>query len=208
AGFISILEMPNASEWLIDITLDSVKGDPVHLKEGKLLLPPNIWFIGTANRDDSTFAITDKVYDRAASIELSVKADFIDAPFTDSIHMTYDYIEGLFKQAWKDNPSSQKSLENLTKLDKFIIDNFQITFGNRIMKQISTFVPVLVACGQSEVDGLDYIVTRKVLRKFEFLNLPFLRKELDELVALIDKLFGKQSFTEARIMINNYKKQM
>ncbi|HLT00429.1 MAG TPA: hypothetical protein VK005_02955, partial [Acholeplasma sp.] len=120
---------------------------------------------------------------------------------------TYDYIEGLFKQAWKDNPISQKSLENLTKLDKFITDNFQITFGNRIMKQIQTFVPVFVACGQSEVDGLDYIVTRKVLRKFEFLNLPFLRKELDELLVVIEKLFGKGTFPEARAIIANYKKQ-
>jgi hypothetical protein len=148
------------------------------------------------------------VYDRAASIELSVRADYIDAPFTDSVHVTHDYIDSLFKEAVKTHPISQKSLENLKKIDEFITDNFQITFGNRIMKQINTFVPIFVACGQSEVDGLDYLVTRKVLRKFEFLNLPFLRKELDELVALIDKLFGKQSFTEARNMINNYKKQM
>lgn len=208
ADFLSILEMPNTSEWEIDITSDTVPGDPIHLKEGKLLLPPNIWFIGTANRDDSTFAITDKVYDRAASIELSVRADYIDAPFTDSIHVTHDYMDALFKEAVKMNPISQKSLENLKKIDEFITQNFQITFGNRILKQINTFVPIFVACGQSEVDGLDYIITRKVLRKFEFLNLPFLRKELDELIALIDKLFGKQSFTEARNMINNYKKQM
>ncbi|MBN3490008.1 hypothetical protein JV173_00625 [Acholeplasma equirhinis] len=207
ADFLSVLEMPNPQEWLIDITPDTIPGDPIHLHEGKLLLPQNIWFVGTANRDDSTFAITDKVYDRAASIELSIKADYIDAPFTESIHMTYDYIEGLFKQAWKDYPISQKSLENLAKLDKFIAENFQITFGNRIMKQIQSFVPVFIACGQSEIDGLDYIVTRKVLRKFEFLNLPFLRKELDDLLAIIEKLFGKGSFPEARAMIENYKKQ-
>lgn len=208
ADFLSILEMPNTSEWEIDIVSDTIPGDPIHLKEGKLLLPPNIWFIGTANRDDSTFAITDKVYDRAASIELSVRADYVDAPFTDSVHVTHDYIDALFKDAVKSNPISQKSMESLKKLDEFITENFQITFGNRIMKQVNTFVPIFVACGQSEVDGLDYIFTRKVLRKFEFLNLPFLKKELEELVALIDKLFGKQAFTEARKMINDYKKQM
>lgn len=208
ADFLSVLEMPNTSEWLIDITPDSIPGDPIHLKEGKLLLPSNIWFVGTANRDDSTFAITDKVYDRAASIELSVKADYVDAPFTDSIHVTHDYMESLFKEAIKENPISQKSLDGLKKLDEFITEKFQITFGNRILKQINTFVPIFVACGEDELEGLDYIVTRKVLRKFEFLNLPFLRKELDELLALIDKLFGKQSFPEARTMINSYKKQM
>src|SRR5690606_13263246 len=203
ADFLSVLEMPNVSEWLIDITPDTIPGDPIHITNGKMLLTPNVWFVGTANRDDSTFAITDKVYDRAGSIELSVKADFIDAPFTDSIHMSYDFIDNLFQEAIKNNPISQKTLQNLAKLDQFITANFQMTFGNRIMKQIRTFVPVFVACGQDEVEGLDYIVTRKILRKFEFLNLPFLQKELAGLVDTLDKLFGKNAFPEARKMIEN-----
>ena len=33
------------------------------------------WFVGTANNDDSTFTITDKVYDRAMPIELNERAD-------------------------------------------------------------------------------------------------------------------------------------
>jgi 5-methylcytosine-specific restriction endonuclease McrBC GTP-binding regulatory subunit McrB len=36
------------------------------LKEGETIeIPSNIYFIGTANRDESTFVISDKVYDRA-----------------------------------------------------------------------------------------------------------------------------------------------
>lgn len=33
-----------------------------------------MWFIGTANNDDSTFAISDKVYDRAMVMNLDKKA--------------------------------------------------------------------------------------------------------------------------------------
>ena len=34
----------------------------------------------------------------------------------------------------------------------------------------------------------------KILRKFESLNLAFLHDELDELISLLDKLFGKKTF--------------
>ena len=34
---------------------------PKHLTDGILKIPANTWFIGTANKDDSTYTITDKV---------------------------------------------------------------------------------------------------------------------------------------------------
>ena len=39
----------------------------------KIRVTKNIWFIGTANRDESTFEISDKVYDRAQVISLDKK---------------------------------------------------------------------------------------------------------------------------------------
>ena len=39
--------------------------------EGKIHVCSSTWFVGTANNDDSTFTITDKVYDRAMPIELN-----------------------------------------------------------------------------------------------------------------------------------------
>ncbi|WP_264229451.1 hypothetical protein [Acholeplasma laidlawii] len=208
AEFLSVMEMPNINDWKIDIVPDSQAGDPKNLIEGKILLPQNVWFIGTANKDDSTFTITDKVYDRATSIEMNNRAVYIDAPPTEPIEVSFDYMERLFKEAHNDHPISQSALSNLDKLDQFIARKFKITFGNRIMKQIKLFVPVYVACGGSEVEGLDYIVTRKILRKFESLNLPFLQDELAELLTLLDRLFGKGNFAEAINFINDLRKQI
>lgn len=208
ADFLSILEMPHPSEWLIDLVPDQTTSDPLHLKDGKLLIPQNIWFVGTANKDDSTFTITDKVYDRASSIEMNTKAVAIDAPPTEGIHMTFDYLNELFERAKTENAISEKSMDNLMKIDAFITDKFQVTFGNRIMKQIKDFMPVFMACGGDEVIGLDYLVARKIVRKFEALNLPFLQNELEEFKTLLDKLFGKNNFTECKKMLNNYTKQM
>ena len=206
AELLSMLEMPDPDAWLIDITPDNQPGDPKHLINGKLLLPQNVWFVGTANKDDSTFTITDKVYDRATPIIINTKAAYIDAPDTPGVTMSSDYLMDLFTQATKDYPLSIKAIENLEKLDAFITKAFKVTFGNRIMKQIRAFVPVYVACGNQENEALDYMVARKIFRKFESLNLPFLQDEINELSALLDRLFGKNGFVECQAFLTTIKK--
>lgn len=206
ADFLSIMEMPDVSEWKIDLIPAPAATDPKNIVNGKLLVPQNVWFIGTANNDDSTFTVTDKVYDRAVSIILNEKAEFVDAPLTESFDCTAAYLESLYEKAWKNNIISDKSYENLTALDEFIQTKFKIGFGNRIMKQLKKFVPVYMACGGSESEGLDFIVTTKILRKFNSLNLPFLMKELGELIVFIEKKFGKGNFNMSINYIKNLQK--
>ena len=45
----------------------------------------------------------------------------------------------------------------------------------------------------TELDGLDYVLARKVFRKFESLNLSYIRDEIDGLCAYIDELFGEEN---------------
>ncbi|MBE0700898.1 MAG: hypothetical protein IH571_04350, partial [Acholeplasmataceae bacterium] len=208
AELLSLLEVPDLDEWKIDIVPDTQPGDPKNLINGKILLPQNVWFVGTANKDDSTFTITDKVYDRATPIEINAKAAFIDAPPTEGVTFNFDYIQDLFSKAEKDHTMSRKALDNLEKLDTFITKSFKVTFGNRIMKQVRSFVPVYVACGGSEYEALDYMVARKILRKFESLNLPFLQDEVTELISLIDRLFGKNVFIECQAFLTQIRRQM
>ena len=63
-----------------------------------------------------------------------------------------------------------------------------------------------MACGFSEFDGLDYMLASKILRKFESLNLTFLKKELDDLKLMLDKLFGKEEFKVSKAYIEELKK--
>lgn len=206
AEFLSVMEMPDVNEWKIDIVPTSEEHDPKNLINGKILIPQNLWFVGTANKDDSTFTITDKVYDRAVAIALNSRADLIDAPFTEPVSITYEYFEELIKRAQVGYDLSDTAHKAFTQLDEFIQEKFKIAFGNRIMKQIKLFVPVYMACGFSEFDGLDYMLAFKILRKFEMLNLTFLKKELDELTQLLDKLFGKEQFKESKKFIEDLKK--
>ena len=208
AEFLSIMEMPNPSEWKIDLVPDSKPSDPLKVINGKITVPENVWFIGTANKDDSTFTITDKVYDRAMSLEFENKAEPFEAPDQGPIHMSHAYLQELFDEAYYKYPVSQDLLSKFDILDKFVQNKFKVAFGNRIMNQVHKFVPVYVACGGTEEEGLDYIFANKVLRKFESLNLAFLQEELKDLKDQIKKTFGKNSFEESIKFIDNLQKML
>lgn len=208
AEFLSVMEMPDVHEWKIVLVPASEPSDPKLLINGKLFINQNTWFIGTANKDDSTFTITDKVYDRATPIVINNKAELIDCDYTNNVQMTFDYLDELFKKAQAEITMSTKVMDSFKKVDEYIQQNFKIAFGNRIMKQIKLFVPVYVACGFAEVQGLDYMLANKILRKFESLNLSFLHNELDGLIELLDKLFGKNSFKVSIEYIEDLKKMM
>lgn len=208
AEFLSVMEMPDVHEWKIDLVPASEPSDPKLLINGKLFINQNTWFIGTVNKDDSTFTITDKVYDRATPIVINNKAELIDCDYTNNVQMTFDYLDELFKKAQAEITMSTKVMDSFKKVDEYIQQNFKIAFGNRIMKQIKLFVPVYVACGFTEVQGLDYMLANKILRKFESLNLSFLHNELDGLIELLDKLFGKNSFKVSIEYIEDLKKMM
>ena len=197
AEMLSILEMPNADEWKLDLVPSVWSTDPIHLDKGKLCIPQNIWYIGTANNDDSTFAISDKVYDRAQPINLDAKGISFDAPDTPPINLGYDHLNDLFQQAFKAYPVSQENLKKIQQLDLWVIEKLRVAFGNRILKQMNLFVPVYVACGGEEIDGIDYVLATKIFRKFESLNLAMLRDELKELCVYIQKSFGKNSMKES-----------
>lgn len=203
AEFLSIMEMPNKNEWKIELINSYDQNDPSHVKQGKMLIPQNVFFFGTANNDDSTFTISDKVYDRAISLFFDNKGIPFDAEYTEQIHVNYDQIDELFEDAQKQYPVSEKMLEKFDKLDSFVISKFKIAFGNRILKQLKIFIPVYVACGATEVDGLDFIFTNKILKKFEALNLAFLRDELKQLHGEIERLFGKNTFKMAHAKIDD-----
>ena len=65
ADFLSLLEFPENERKLSLLLLPDDYDAPNNLNKGELLITPNTYFIGTANKDDSTYTITDKVIDRA-----------------------------------------------------------------------------------------------------------------------------------------------
>ncbi len=203
AEFLSVMEMKEKENWVIDLIPSQEKGDPIHLVEGKLYIPQNVLFIGTANNDDSTFTISDKVYDRAISLFFDDKGRPFEAQEQEPLSIPYAQLEALFSEAKKQYAISQAMLDKFDELDNFVIKKFKLAFGNRILKQLETFVPNYIACGGSETDAFDFIFTNKILKKFESLNISFLKEELQELYNYLDKLYGKGKFPKAQAYIES-----
>lgn len=198
AELLSILEMPSRDEWVVSLVPSVWSTDPKHLFDGKLRLPENMWYIGTINNDDSTFAVTDKVYDRAIPIDINNKGKFFEAPWTEHLSLNYKHLEAMFKECRVKHKVSEENLQKLAELDDYVIEHFRLAFGNRIVKQLEDFVPAYVGCGGTEIDGLDFILCHKILRKFEALNLAFIRDEIDGLITYLNKHFGKQNMKESK----------
>ena len=198
AEMLSVLEMPSKDEWVLDLVPTAWDGDPEKMTDGKIQVSDSTWFIGTANNDDSTFTITDKVYDRAMPIELNERADEFECEPREAVHITAEHLEYLFQKAKVDYPISDELLDNMQKLDSYLITRFKMSFGNRIMKQMYDFIPVYVACGGTELEAMDYIVARKVLKKFESMNVTFVRDEITGLISYIEKIFGKVGMEDSK----------
>ena len=196
AEMLSILEMHSTKDWKIEIVQSSWPTDPKKLIKGKLQIPPNAWYIGTINNDDSTFMVTDKVYDRAMPIDINEKGVAFEPDDVEALDVNYSYLNGLFEKAMTDYAISPATLKKIEDMDDYTIKHFRVAFGNRIVKHMRKFVPVYVACGGDETEAVDYFMAKKVLRKFEGLNLTLIRDEIDGYIEFLDKNFGKGKMSE------------
>jgi hypothetical protein len=159
------------------------------LEEGTTLkIPHNVWFIGTANRDESTFEISDKVYDRALTMNFNVRAKRENAfgEAKEPRFISYNAFASLLEEGKASLSFDCEGNKTVQEVENLLAP-YNISFGNRILRQIETFVPVYCACfddGSERVhEALEKILLSKVVSKLE-------RKSVD------DKLGLSRSFEE------------
>ena len=211
ADFLSIMEFPS-DQWNIKV-YEAKAGQPLpkKLNNGYVKVPTNTWFIGTANTDDSTFTITDKVYDRAFVIDFRERSEAFEAERNPGeIQMSAAYLQELFDEAVS-IPEFNLDAEDMAKFARicdFSLKAFEINFGNRIMKQIETFVPVFVAAGGTKEEALDQMFAVKVLRKLEGAYEDYVKEGLVQLLKLVRATYGPGVFAETEAAITRLNKKM
>ena len=103
----------------------------------------------------------------------------------------------VYEKSEQVNADSSKQIYKMSKTDR-----------EAIVKQMKDFVATFVECGGREVDGVDYYIARKILRKFEQLNLAFIKNELDEFINYLNVNFGKENMSKCKDFILRLKKSM
>jgi hypothetical protein len=154
-----------------------------------LKIPSNVWFVGTANRDESTYDISDKVYDRAHTMNFDRRAQ---KPMHYGEPMNARYLPASTLSQLFDDAKASFDID----LDKYpviasaekLLEPYNISFGNRIAMQIESFVSIYAACfGPTDMvinDALDIILLSKIVRKLETKSIEdkeYLSKEFEKL---------------------------
>lgn len=205
ADLLSVLEYPE-DEWklrLMQLPYGFIP--PAKLEDGYIQIPNNTFFVGTANKDDSTFVITDKVYDRAITIDFDYRNEaFRPTGNSEPIQLSNSKLQFLFDTAAMETDSEMNNsdYEKLNIITSFIYEQFDLTFGNRIQTQIDTIVPIFIACGGTKESVLDFLLERKVISKLEGRFEEYVKPSLKQLLQLITKTYGAGVLARCEKTIN------
>ena len=196
SDFLSLMENEEDKREikLLNVKLfNTVNGQDIEYKQltdgHTLKIPKNVWFIGTANRDESTFEISDKVYDRANTINFNKRAPKV-RNYGDPIEkrfVTYEDFNKLLNNAKSSFDFDCETNETIKAVEK-LLEPFNISFGNRIAKQIENFVSIYCSCfedPQNHIsDAVERILLSKVVAKLEFKSV----ENKEDLACQFDKL--------------------
>lgn len=211
ADFLSVLEYP-VEDWKIRLmSFPSGYFPPVKLDDGFIRITDNCYFVGTANQDDSTFTIADKVYDRAISIDFEKKNEPFEVKGDyKAITLSNHRWKELILDAQNDVRASltREEKDRFISLLDFMYSEFGIATGNRILKQIDDLVPLYAKTGGKKEEALDMLFVRKVLSKLEGRFEDSLNSSLDHLIALLDSSYGTSGFLRSKAYIKQLKKRL
>jgi hypothetical protein len=168
---LSALSREVSRETTPDLVLMSSAVDPSPrlLREGRLLpVPKSVFFVGTANQDETTLLFADKTYDRSHVIELPARYERFTVPPQDPVEpLSWKALETAFDAAQATHERDAQKAEAFlgTALADRMADDFQISWGSRLPTQLHRYVPVVMASGGSLSEATDQLVARKILRK-------------------------------------------
>jgi hypothetical protein len=169
ADLLSAMELEPRMQKLRLMTMP-VEPAPAGLEQGRMLpLPQNVWFIGTANHDETTKEFADKTYDRAHVMEFlrAQHQRFQVLPSEVQGPLGLQALRKAFDQARQQYAKQAEKAYGFLrdKLGDLLQQRFRIGLSSRLERQMKSYVPVVVAAGGSLGEATDHILATKLLRK-------------------------------------------
>ena len=196
SDLLSTLELPPEDRRLV-LMPHPVDPAPALFTEGrKLPIPPNVWFVGTANHDETTMDFADKTYDRSHVMEFPHRPEPFDVGKPSPRGpISFVALRKLFDDAIKRrNRWAEKTIGFLEDtVRRPLADRFEIGWGPRLEQQIRRYVPVVVAAGGTVGEAADHMLAMRLLRKLKnrhdnrLKHLEALRKQIEESWTKLDK---------------------
>lgn len=206
AEFLSAMEKQPGDREIV-LVENEQKNAPRLLEDGRILrVPENVWFIGTANHDETTNEFADKTYDRSHVMELVRNADKFSADaYEPNVIYSYKSLQNEFNEACKKGERKVSQLLNGlidSELRTVLENDFDVSWGNRLERHALRFIPVVKAAGGTIEEGLDHLLATKIFRRGKVTGrFDITRADLDGVSDALKatwkvlKLYGEPSYS-------------
>jgi hypothetical protein len=166
---LSLLENSMHEDVGIPLLTSEVQNLPRLFEGVKLPLPKNVWFVGTANHDETTVAFADKTYDRAHVQTLPSHFTPFEPTHRGSLEpISFESLTDAFANAAdKYSKEANQAKVFLRSSLRGEFEEYGVGWGNRLERQIDRFVPVILASGGTMTEAVDHLVATKLVRKLE-----------------------------------------
>jgi len=218
ADFLSLLEQ-SPSERFIGLSNTTNEVLPALIKGGKLKIPENVRFIGTANHDETTLEFAPKTYDRSNLMEMPKNhpgKGVLKEPDV-QYNIKYSWLQKQFNDSETHyEKECQSFIQFTSEIETLLLKERGIGVGNRLETQAKRFISVYIHSGdkQSNKQDLatasDHLITSRLFRSLKNRydldknNLSSFKKEYVELfkkkfeydpkiaIELLDSELGKK----------------
>ena len=194
ADFLSALEKSARDRW-IRLMESAPANAPRLLRDGReIQLPQNLWFIGTANQDETTNELADKTHDRAFVLELPRHEERfnIDRRIpqrTYSFAALNQAFEGA-RDAHRKEVAEILGFVSKSELSSVLDKEFRIGWGNRFERQAKCFLPVVKECGGTFAGALDHLLSTRIFRAGKVVGRYDIREsKLDDIEIALEEVF-------------------
>lgn len=174
ADFLSLLEQ-SVNERFINLSNTPEEVLPALIKGGKLGIPPNVRFVGTANHDETTLEFAPKTYDRSNLMEMPKNHPTITnlGSSLNNLNISYSWLSNKFEEAEKKHKTSFDRFHSYINSDelKYLLIDKGIGIGNRLEFQSEKFIGVYLEAGKQKEKDLafaaDHLITSRLFRSLK-----------------------------------------